>query len=219
MILLIFIVCLFVVQMFLGYKEGFAKVAFSLVAWLIGIIAAYMLTPVVANEITTKTELATTIETAIYEQITNAVGELNMEGFVSLPYAVQDILLGDYESVDALIQNGAVQALDIAGMTNSIINILALIIVLLGIRVVFVIVEKLMGGVSKLPLIGLANKLLGVAAGVARALMWSWVILALISVVTFTGYNSTLMAQVSESAFLTWLYENNVILNIMNSSL
>lgn len=217
MILMIVIILLFIVFIFQGYKQGFAKVAFSLIAWLIGIVAAYILTPVVAEVIYTHTELPIAIETAIYDQITNTVGELNIEGIESLPTAVQDMLLGDYESLDALIQAGALEVIDVAGMTSSIINMIALVIVLLGSRLILVVVETFMGGISKLPLVGPVNKLLGATVGIVKGLLWSWITLVIVHIATFTGYNTTLMAQITESSFLTWLYENNLILNLFNS--
>ncbi len=216
-ILTIVIVCVFVVQMILGYKAGFAKVAFSLVAWLIGLIGAYMLTPIVAEEIVTKTEIPLIIEGTILEQITNATGELNIEGFENLPTVVKESLLGDYESVESFIQNGALEIIDIQRVARDIIDILSLIIVLFGTRLVLYIVEKLMAGVSKLPFIGKANKFFGLLAGAAKGLLWSWLILALVAVLTFTRGNTTLIQQVNESQLLTWLYENNVLMMFINS--
>lgn len=216
MSLMIVIAVLFAVHIYLGYRSGFVKVVFSLVSWIIGIIAAFMLAPMASQLLMEKTELPIAIETAIYDQVTNAAGGLNVEGLETLPESIQQVILGEYEGFDDLLQHGAVQAIDISGLTDRIVDIVALILVLIVVRLALIIVEMLLSGVSKLPLIGSANRMLGAVAGAAKGLIWAWVVLALISIAAFTGVNTTLIAQVGESSLLTWLYNNNMILNMLN---
>ena len=75
--------------------------------------------------------------------------------------------------------------------------------------------EKFLDLVAKLPLIGQANTLLGIAAGALKGLVWVWVVFTVIAVLTYTGANTELMTMVNESQILTWLYANNPIMMVV----
>ena len=214
--LMLVIVGVFVLHMILGYKAGFAKVAFSLVAWLIGLVSAYMLTPMVAEEIITKTQIPMMIESGIHERITSATGELNIEELEKLPDELKEIILGEGKSLEEFVKNEALEAIDFSGLISDVINLIALVLVLFGTRFALFVVEKLLAGVSKLPLIGRVNRMFGIVAGALKGLLWNWVILALVAIMTITGYNTTLIQNVYDSQLLTWLYQNNILLIFYN---
>ena len=62
------IICLFIAGIIIGYKRGFVKSAYKLVATLIALVAAYALTPLAANIISQNTQWDDHIHQAIYEQ-------------------------------------------------------------------------------------------------------------------------------------------------------
>ena len=80
-----------------------------------------------------------------------------------------------------------------------------------------VIAEFVLGIVSKLPLIGPMDKLLGIACGAGKGLIWCWIILAVVSVLALTGVNTDFAAYISQSEILTWLQDNNLLLNVILS--
>ena len=82
-------------------------------------------------------------------------------------------------------------------------------------RIAMMIVELALGVVAKLPLIGPMDKTLGLVCGAGSGLIWCWVILAVVSVLALTGTNTELAAYVSQSQILTWLQDNNVLLNLI----
>jgi len=219
MILLILVLCCLGINIFIGYKSGFVKVAFSLVGWFIGIMASYLLTPYVADFIVEKTELKYTIESALGEQITNAVGEMSIEAIESLPEGFQKIVLGKHGSIEEMMSSGAESLIDVSGLAESIIYVIALIVVLFVVRCVLVFIERALVSISKLPIIGGVNRILGIAAGAVKGLVWSWVLLAIVTLITIAGYNTQLITQINNSAILTWLYDNNIIVNMLGSLL
>ena len=100
-------------------------------------------------------------------------------------------------------------------MVDGIVGILGFVVTLIVLRIAMVIVEFLLGVVSKLPLIGPMDKLLGIACGAGKGLIWCWVILAVVSVLALTGTNTEFAAYISQSEILTWLQDNNLLLNLI----
>ena len=100
-------------------------------------------------------------------------------------------------------------------VVNGIVGILGFVVTVIVLRIAMVVVEFVLGVVSKLPLIGPMDKLLGIGCGALKGLIWCWVILAIVSVLALTGTNMELAAYISQSKILTWLQNNNLLLNLL----
>ena len=77
------------------------------------------------------------------------------------------------------------------------------------------VVNIVLGIASKLPLIGPLDKVLGLACGAGKGLIWSWILLTIVSLLALTGINTEWAAYISQSEFLTWLQNHNMILNLL----
>ena len=66
--------------------------------------------------------------------------------------------------------------------------------------------------ISKLPVLNQVNHLLGMAAGLAYALLLVWVGGVILTALGSTEAGSSLMKQVNDSAFLSFLYNNNPLM-------
>lgn len=229
--LLIVILLLIVGNIVWGYKQGFMKVALSLVSWVIVLIACYVATPIVADVIIDNTPLAETIQETVSEKLNEVVDEVvggvanavDNEAIAKieekLPEQVKEAILGEHASVKDLITNTGDVEVDTGELANNAAYIIALVIVLIITRIGLIVVEKVLGLVSMLPIIGQADTLLGIAAGAVKGLVWSWVVLTVIAMLAYTGTNTDLLALVNESKILTWLYENNLIMNVLSEVL
>lgn len=227
--LLIIILAVIVGNVLWGYKKGFMSVVISLVSWVVVLIACNVLTPVVAEGILDNTPLAEVVQEAVNGQLNAAVdgvvsdaldNETIAEIEAQIPEQILAVILGEHESFADLIASGKEEIqVDTTGVASAAAQLIALMIVLIITRVALVVVEKVLNLVAKLPLIGQANALLGVIAGALKGLVWCWVVLAVIAMLTYTGANTELIAMVNESAILTWLYENNLIMSALSGVL
>ena len=104
-------------------------------------------------------------------------------------------------------------------MAHGAANLIGTFIVLIITRIILFVLDKVLGLASKLPLIGQADKALGIVAGALKGLIWSFIVLAVIAVLTLTGTNTELIQLVNESPILLWLYENNIIVNVLMGSM
>lgn len=217
-ILLIIILAVFAVCVFSGYKRGFLKTAFSLVSWILVLVLCKFATPIVTDLLIQNTD----IEVVVYETVDGKVKEaveqaLQNEGVseleAALPAELKNLLLGENESIaDALMGSGT---LDVTPIVNGIVGILGFVVTVIILRIAVVIVEFMLGVVSKLPLIGPMDKFLGIGCGALKGLIWCWVILAVVSILALTGANTEFAAYISQSEILTWLQNNNLLLNLI----
>lgn len=85
--------------------------------------------------------------------------------------------------------------------------------------IILFIIDKVLGIASKLPIIGSFDKILGIIIGAMKGLLYCWIVLTIITVLALTGTNTSYIELVYESELLTWLYENNLLLNTISSVL
>ncbi len=219
-ILTIVILAVFVLCVFSGYKKGFLKTAFSLVSWILVLVLCNFVTPIVTDVLVQNTEVEVVVYETVDVKVKDALEEAMQNQGVSeleaaLPAELKDLLLGENESISDALMNAA--TIDVTPVVDGIIGILGFVITVIVLRIAMVIVEFALGVVAKLPLIGPADKLLGLACGAGKGLIWCWVILAIVSVLALTGVNTEFAGYISQSEILTWLQDNNLLLNLILS--
>lgn len=217
-ILTIIILAVFALCVFSGYKKGFLKTAFSLVSWIIVLVLCSFVTPVVTDLLVQNTDIEVIVQETVQKNVMDFAEQMAENNGVSdleaaLPAEIKDLLLGENENFADLVLNAT--NLDLAPVVNGIIGILGFVVTVILLRIAMVVVEFALGIVAKLPLIGPMDKLLGIACGGAKGLIWCWVILAVVSVLAFTGTNTELAGYIAQSELLTWLQNNNVLLNLI----
>lgn len=221
-ILTIIILAVLILSVIGGYKKGFLKTAFSLVAWIVVLILCNFVTPIVTDMLVEKTEIEVVVQKTVDTKIDQVINETiteTIEGTdlaeleAALPAELKDALLGENGSLQEVVTNGV--DLDTAGLVNGIVGILGFVITVIVLRLAMLVVELALNLVGKLPLIGPMDKILGLACGAGKGIILCWVILAVVSVLALTGTNTELATYISQSELLTWLQDNNVLLNLI----
>lgn len=217
-ILTIIILAVFAACVFSGYKKGFLKTAFSLVSWILVLVLCNFATPIVTDMLIQNTDVEVVVAETVQENIMDFAVQMEENGGLSdleaaLPAELKEVLLGDCESVAELMLSSALQ--DFTPLVDGIVGALGFVVTVILLRIAMVIVEFALGIVGKLPLIGPMDKLLGIACGAGKGLIWCWVILAVVSVLALTGTNAELAGYIAQSELLTWLQDNNLLLNLM----
>lgn len=217
-ILTIVIIAVFALSVLGGFQKGFLKTAFSLIAWILVLLLSNYATPIVTDMLIQNTDIEVVIQTTVDTKINEVIAETMETSGVAeleaaLPAELKEALLGEGVSMQDAVMNGV--AIDTTSLVNGVVGILGFVVTVIGMRIVMMIVELVLGIVTKLPLIGPMDKLLGLACGAGKGLIWSWVILAIVSVLALTGTNTELAGYISQSELLTWLQNNNILLNLI----
>ena len=218
-ILTIIILAVFALCVFSGYKKGFLKTAFSLVSWILVLVLCNFATPIVTDLLIQHTDIEVVVQQTVEQKVTEAFAQAMENSSVSeleamLPAELKSVLLGDNESIaDAVFDSS--KPFDVTPVVDGIMGILGFVVTVIALRIAMVIVELILGVVSKLPLIGPVDKFLGIACGGVKGIIWCWVILAVVSILALTGTNTELAGYIAESELLTWLQNNNLLLNLI----
>ena len=225
--LLIIVLALIAGNVIWGYKKGFMKVVLSLVSWVVVLVACYIATPIVAEGIVEHTPLAEVIQETVTDNLNKALDEV-MEGVAGalnhekiaeveaqLPEQVKQMIYGEGQTLEDLITSTGEVQIDTTNLAHGAAYLIGLLLVIIVTRIALIIVEKFLGLVAKLPLIGQADTLLGIVAGAVKGLIWSWVVLTVVAVLAYTGANTELMTMVNSSDLLLWLYANNPIMMVV----
>lgn len=217
-ILLIVILIVFLLSLFSGYKNGFLKTVFSLVSWLVVLVLCNYATPMVTDALIQKTDVEVVVQTTVDQKLNEVIAEtLETSGVAeleaALPAELKTTLLGEGGSFEQVV-TGAI-ALDTTSLTYGIMSILGFVVTVVILRIAMMVVEIIIGLIAKLPLIGPLDKTLGLVCGAGKGLIWCWVVLAIVSVLALTGTNTELAGYISQSQLLTWLQDNNVLLNLI----
>lgn len=217
-ILLIVVLVVFIMSLLSGYKNGFLKTVFSLVSWIVVLFLCDYATPIITDALIEKTDIEVVVQATVDQKLNEVIAEtLETSGIAeleaALPAELKTALLGEGGSFDQVVA-GAI-ALDTTSLVYGIVSILGFVVTVVVLRLVMIVVEIVLGVVTKLPLIGPLDKVLGLVCGAGKGLIWCWVILAIVAVLALTGTNTELAGYISQSELLTWLQDNNVLLNLI----
>ncbi|MBR2046678.1 MAG: CvpA family protein [Agathobacter sp.] len=229
-ILVLVVLAVLLVSIFAGYKNGFLKTVLSLVSWLVVLVACYVATPMVTDFLIQNTEIETTIQGVLDAKIDEMIQEAMEEAGLSelqeaipedmekielpeelqaaLPEELRELFSDNEDEMEA-------ELVDTAAIAEKVVEIISLLLVLVFTRCALLIVNVVLGIASKLPLIGPLDRILGLVCGAGKGVVFTWIILTVVSVLALTGVNTEWAGYIAESELLTWLQNNNVILNLI----
>lgn len=223
---LIFLVCLIV-----GYKRGFIKIVASLAATLATIVLVAFLTPYVSSV------LLKTVP--IEEMMQDKCMEILLSGQdggeeVSIPEEVdnsREVQIAIIENAklpeffqQLLLENNNEEIYKTLGVTTFseyigsylarlVANILSFVLTLIVVTIVVRTILFTVGFIGKLPVIGGLNRVAGGILGLGTGLIVVWVLFIIITLMYDTEIGKQCFESIGENEFLTYLYDNNVLMN------
>lgn len=217
--LVIVILLILAWSLFDGYKKGFMRGVFALVSWIIILVLCNVATPMVADFLIEETS----IEESISETITVKLNEMIAESGVAeveqnIPEELRTALLGEEGNFEEILAAEGQMIINSSSIVYTVISVVALVIVVIVTRILMIVIDMVLGIASKLPIIGSADKLLGVVCGGAKGMLICWIVLAVISVMALSSANTELASCITESQLLTWMQDNNFILKMFTSA-
>ena len=214
LVLIVFIV--FFINIYQGYRKGFLRTVLSLVSWIFIIVVANMFAPQLTEMLISETSIDETIIQFINEKLTETVGFINIEE--QLPVELREILSGNFNSFEEIFVSDILKTEEVLlPYIFEALKILSTIILIIILRIVVNIVDKILAFATNLPLIGQADKTLGLVFGFAKGFVLVWILMTIITFGFMLNINSFDISIINESQILTWLYENNPLLNFITN--
>lgn len=234
MIIDIVIIAIIALSAFMGYKKGLAGILVSIISLFLAIILGVLLQGSVADYLYNKTEVGKTIESSIStminenienignvkEQVEDSNDEKNVEENEVKENDKKDYkenFLNNFFDEDEL-KNQVVQD-SAKKLTFVILKGLAFIGIFILVFLICYIIRMILNIVFSLPILGTINKAGGIVLNVAKSVFMIWLVLALVSFVTFIPLFANVANMIDSSIITKFLFENNLIVNILKSKL
>ena len=213
MILDIVLIIILLISAFIGYKKGLVGVVLSIVSLILSIILAVFLQSTVANYLYNDTGVGTMIESSIKTTIeTELENRLNTEVEENENKFI-DMFFEPEELASTMVDESANK------ITMFILKGISFVGIFILVFIICYILRMILNIVFKLPILNSINKVGGVSLNVLKTVFKIWILLAIIYFVSFVPLVSTINNFIDSSVVTKFLYENNIIVNILKSTL
>ena len=230
---LILVIAILAGYTLVGFTKGFLKIVYSLVSWIVILVVVIVATPYIENYLKNDTDIynkaVVYCEEAIREQAQKELAERGEgieeslsenELFALIADKIPEELLANLkikanELTDELMDSQGLYNKTAIAMAELLIQgISTFVAIILGV-IISIIISILLGFIAHLPIIGFANRLLGLAAGAVNGLLVVWIVFYLVAVLCTTELGSAIITQIYANKMLTYLYENNIVLTLL----
>ncbi|MBQ9198685.1 MAG: CvpA family protein [Lachnospiraceae bacterium] len=227
-ILTINVIIIIAVCAVIGAARGFVKAALGVLFSVIALIAAYLLVPLVGAFIINNTGVDEYIEAKVKDRIEKEIVELPVNPNKNEQI---DIIkrLGFTESfTDSLLENnnedakkliGAVDFYDYISkyIARRTVNLIAYVITFACLSILFAVINIIMKLAVKLPVLKGLNRLGGAIFGGVLGLIIVWVLFIFVAYMPEKDICVKAMEQIEESGFLSFIYDNNLLVNMIDN--
>lgn len=221
----IIIIAIILVTAGIAAKLGFIRTVYQLASSIIALMLAFIVYPII-EVILKVTPLYIGIQAWIREMLPSVELATGLQQQAKEIMSVTEWLpsfIGEQ-----LVQNNNPEIYELLGVTSLIeyitVYLSDLCIVAIAIMIAWVVVKiglsvfvGILDIVSKLPLLKTANKWAGFTVGLVKGLFIVWMILLVVPVLMIIPQLSNLDTLIEGSILTKSLYENNIILQIINS--
>ena len=206
-----------------GYKKGFLRVVVSFVGVVAVLFLVIKISPAVNSFIINNTEVYEKVRSKIVsvyidEKVQNATKEQESDTIKS--YRFPEVL------TDELVINNTqdmYDALSVSIFSEYIAGFLSKMVIKIGTFVgLFILFNLILWIISiaakildKIPVLKTFNKLLGMIAGLVLGLVAVWTFFLISIVFLGNSIATTILSQINGSSLLSFLFNNNVLLDIL----
>ena len=226
--LLIAVGLIFLVCMIVGYTRGFIKIVASLAATVATIVLVTFLSPYVSGVLLKTVPIEEMMQEKCMEILMS-----NQEGVTvsddvensqdaqffmienaKLPEVFQQLLL-DNNNPEIYKTLGVTTFSEYIGsyLARLIADIVSFLLTLIVVTIVVRTILCTVGFIGKLPVIGGLNRIAGGILGIGTGLIVVWVLFIIITLMYDSEIGRQCFASIAENEFLTYLYENNILMN------
>lgn len=208
--LLIGVILFLAVMTVYGYMKGIVKIVLSMVAMIVTIILATILT-IPASAIIKNTAIGEGIHESV-EEIVESAEIIDVESINELDFPkamLEPIAEGAAETKEAL------QTYVTDALTETIINAGTFLVLLIVIYIVVRIVISILNLVAKLPVINGINKGAGAVAGFVQGMLFVWAACLILAACSDKTWAQEAFRQINNNQLLSFIYNNNMIIYLV----
>ncbi len=217
--LLVVILIIFLIFLIRGWRRGLLRLLFSVVSIVVLIALVAWATPHISTFIKDNTGIYTMLEDRCTEAIQsrvesgleNGAGQASDSAGVSLPDGIASYIIGGGEN--ALAESGVYETAG-ANAADWILAAAAFLIAVILAIIIVRIIGRALGIVNRIPVIGGINRVLCLFAGGFEAYIVVSLLFLFIALIAGTSAGNAITESIDGSAFLSYWYDHNILLNL-----
>ena len=208
-------------NIFLGYKKGLIKVAISIFAFFIALIATIILVKPVSYLVIKNTQIDERIQTIIInnnyfkdDEQSYEISKQNEPVTDKNQNFIQKYIMNTITEKTNEAKNRALENISEA-ISIKIVELITGIIVFVLIRIIIIIISLLSDFISEIPIIKQFNKAGGIIYGLLKSFVLIYIILTIVFIIVSVKENSLIYKAIDESILTKFLYNNNIVLKMV----
>ena len=223
--LMVAVLALFAIFMVIGYSKGFLRMAVSLT----GIIMSIFLTTQIVPNLSSLLVEMPAVHDLVYDQIINIFHDVNANynrrTTEEQNRAIESYELPELIRSDLIVNNTkeVYESLKVKVFEEYIGNYLTRMIIRSGtfvavyalFAVTMWIVLHVTGLIARIPIIHGVNKTLGILTGLFFGVIFVWIAFFVIMMLYGNSIAGTLLSDISSSKFLTFLFDSNILFQVV----
>lgn len=215
--LTIVVIAIIAIFGFIGHARGFLKMLFSVLSLILTLYVATLISPYISNWLQ-NTNLYDSVYDGVYTYVNDVIAQSAADNIktamdeLQLPENIQHYVLS---GETALINGTGVAQVISQRLTAMIFDVLVFLVTFIGAMVIIKLLFAAVNLMSHLPIIHGINKIAGLIIGVLEGLVVVWIFFIVISLMSSSDFAYDMYRQINESAFLTFLYNRNVVMNLL----
>lgn len=222
--LLLIILGITILSVYDGYQKGFIKIALSFVALFATLVIVVLITPTVTDFLKEHTPIFEKIQESTTEFLEKQDGfnkdknDKSLIEAVPVPNAIKDYLKENNTTEKyAELNVGSTKEFITERVATLIFNAIIFLILFIAVYIAVKVAINVLDVVSRLPILNEANKLAGVAIGLAQGVLIVWIFFVVITIAGNTDFAKMMFEQIEDNAILTFIYDNNYLMKLLMS--
>lgn len=223
------VIAFLIVFIVIGFCRGFLRIILTTFSLIITLVLVGVITPPVADYIENGTVMGPRLQTRIETYVNDKLGGISGSAaaaenkFIdSLP--ITKSMKADLKSGNTLadyVDNGVSNFAEYIGLKLSslIIRILCYVLLFILIFLVIRLILRISNLINHIPVLGGINRILGAVIGFAEGVIFLWIICMIIMLMSGTELGISCQQTIAGSTVLTYIYEHNYLMDIVNSVL
>lgn len=223
--LLIAVLATFAFCIIQGYRKGFLRIVVSLIGTILIIAAVVFVSPYVNDLLINKSGAYDSVKSKMMEVFREDNSRLDNTDPVNQQLTIESYSLPDILK-NALIKNNTAEVYKqlmvdifedyISGyLARLIIKAFSFVGIYFALRIILWLALKSVDIISKIPAIKGFNRFLGLLVGIANALLIVWIFFFVIVMFLGNDTGAALMEEVYKSRILTFLFNENILMNFI----
>lgn len=205
--LLIGVIVFLIAMIAYGYIRGFIKIVLSMVATIATIVLAAVLT-IPFSGVLKNTGIGEGIETSVREIVEQAhIIDEDSVMELDFPEAILEPIAQGTSDAQETIQEYVIDEL-----TDTIIKALTFFILTIIIYIIIRIIIGVLDVFSKLPIINGINKWAGAVIGLVQGLLFIWIASLVLTAFSDKSWAQEVFRQINDNGFLSFIYNNNMVI-------